>query len=120
MIFRKRLRELPDARASVALAPSRMDDTTYPVALEIDYPDRPLNRLTTTFRPFVAIPILVVLATVSGGSSDWSHGDTRTTVARAGALLDDRYPSTEDEQAVHLTMPRPDVAAATSTAASRS
>jgi hypothetical protein len=28
-----------------------MDDTTpYPASLEIDYPDRPLNRLTTFFR----------------------------------------------------------------------
>lgn len=110
---------------------------------------RPLNRLTTAFRPIVAIPILIVLCTVSGGSYGWSQGDTRSTVAAAGgllflgpllmivfrgrypgwwldwnrnllsfgtrvaayiALLDDRYPSTEDEQAVHLTLPWPDVA----------
>jgi len=42
-----------------------MDGSTYPVELSIDYPDRPLNRGTTAFRPFVALPILVVLATVS-------------------------------------------------------
>ncbi len=27
---------------------------SYPVTLSVDYPDRPLNRLTTFFRPFVA------------------------------------------------------------------
>ena len=37
----------------------RMDP--YPVSLSIEYPDRPLNRLTTFFRMFVAIPILIVL-----------------------------------------------------------
>jgi hypothetical protein len=34
-----------------------------------------------------------------------------TRVAAYSALLDDRYPSTEDDQAVHLDTPRPDVAA---------
>ncbi len=42
-----------------------MDGGTHPVEFSIDHPDRPLNRLTTAFRPFVALPILVVLATVS-------------------------------------------------------
>jgi hypothetical protein len=31
------------------------------VQFDVDYPARPLNRLTTTFRIFVAIPILIVL-----------------------------------------------------------
>jgi hypothetical protein len=38
------------------------------VQFSVEYPDRPLNRLTTAFRIFVAIPILIVLATVSGGT----------------------------------------------------
>ena len=43
-----------------------MDDTTpYPASLEIDYPDRPLNRVTTFFRVFTAIPIAVVLGSLS-------------------------------------------------------
>jgi hypothetical protein len=29
----------------------------YPVQFSVDYPDRPLNRLTTAFRIFVIIPI---------------------------------------------------------------
>jgi hypothetical protein len=120
----------------------------YPVTFAVDYPERPLNRLTTAFRVFTAIPIAILLATISGGI-DWGSGDERTTVASAGGLLvlgpllmilfrgryprwwfdwnlqflrfssrvavyvgllDDRYPSTEDDQAVHLDMPWPDVA----------
>jgi hypothetical protein len=36
----------------------------YPVQFSVEYPDRPLNRLTTAFRLIVAIPILVVAATI--------------------------------------------------------
>src|SRR5215204_2132462 len=39
----------------------------YPVHLSVDYPDRSLNRLTTAFRVLVAIPILLLLETVSAG-----------------------------------------------------
>jgi hypothetical protein len=34
-----------------------MQQAAYPVQFSVDYPDRPLNRLTTAFRIFVAIPI---------------------------------------------------------------
>ncbi len=123
--------------------------TPHPVRFEVEYPERTLNRLTSFFRPFVAIPILIVASTVSGGSIS-SPGEHQQTYAAAGgvlflgpllmivfrarypgwwwdwnlnlirfgarvgaymALLDDRYPSTEDEQAVRFDMPRPDVAA---------
>ena len=56
-----------------------MQAATYPVQFSVDYPDRSLNRLTTAFRIFVAIPILILLGTVSGGgSTGWysSHGRT--------------------------------------------
>ena len=36
----------------------------YPVQFSVDYPDRSLNRLTTAFRIFVAIPIFIVLTSV--------------------------------------------------------
>ena len=36
----------------------------YPVRFSVEYPDRALNRLTTVFRVFVAIPILIVAATL--------------------------------------------------------
>jgi hypothetical protein len=60
----------------------------YPVRFTVDYPDRPLDRLTTGFRIFVAIPILIVLGTVSGGGSwESSYDTTRTTTVAAGGLL---------------------------------
>ncbi len=40
--------------------------TAYPMSLSIDYPDRKLNRLTTFFRLFMVIPILIVLGLVMG------------------------------------------------------
>ena len=65
-----------------------MQQPTYPVQFSVDYPDRALNRLTTFFRIFVAIPILILLGTVSGGSSQWtSDGRTMTVAAGAGGLL---------------------------------
>jgi Domain of unknown function (DUF4389) len=118
----------------------------YAVRLDIDYPDRELNRVTTFFRIFVAIPILIVIASVSGGS--FAIGSERGGVALAGGLLvlapllmilfrrkyprwwfdwnlqllrfenrvaaflgllRDEYPSTDDEQSVHLEIDYPDV-----------
>ena len=46
--------------------------TTYPVQFSVDYPDRELNRVTTGFRIFVIIPIVIVLGAVSGGGWGWS------------------------------------------------
>jgi hypothetical protein len=116
----------------------------FPATLEIDYPDRALNRLTTFFRPFTVIPIAIILALVtkstvraestnyvigSGGIIflatvlmllfrhkyprwwfDWNLALTRfnTRVGAYLALLRDEYPSTDDEQAVHLAIPYPD------------
>jgi hypothetical protein len=39
----------------------------YPLTFSVDYPDRPLNRLSTGFRIFAAIPILILAATIGGG-----------------------------------------------------
>ena len=121
--------------------------TTYPVHFDVDFPDRPLGRLTTAFRILVAIPILVVMAVLPGESFhaggqtagyvasgsgllflppllmivfrqkyprwwfDWSLNLLRFSnrVAAYLALLDDRYPSTDEEQAVHLDIPYPNV-----------
>jgi len=59
----------------------------YPVRFSVDYPDRSLNRVTTAFRIFVAIPILIVLGTVSGGTS-WQWSDRGSSMAAgAGGLL---------------------------------
>jgi Domain of unknown function (DUF4389) len=121
----------------------------YPVNLSVEYPDRPLDRLTTAFRIFVAIPIMIVLGAVSGTTwSYYSSSGTVHVVAGAGGLLflgpllmilfrqkyprwwfdwnlelqrftnrvlvyvllmDDRYPSTDQEQGLRLDYVYPDV-----------
>ena len=122
---------------------------SHPVQLDVDYPDRPLSRLTTFFRPFTLIPIAIVIAVVSGANTwGWDHDANRAGVvigaggilfagpllmilfrekyprwwfdwnleltrfsSRVGlyaALLDDRYPSTDERQSLRLDMPYPD------------
>ena len=47
----------------------------YPVQFDVAYPDRDLNRLTTFFRIFVAIPILIVAGALGGEHWNWgAHG----------------------------------------------
>lgn len=53
--------------------------TGFPASLEIDYPDRQLDRLTTFFGPFTVIPIAIVLglvtrSTVRAGSANYVVG----------------------------------------------
>jgi Domain of unknown function (DUF4389) len=65
----------------------------YPVNVDVEYQDRPLNRLTTALRIFTIIPIAIVLGTVSGetwNSSFGGHGATETTrvvIVSAGGVL---------------------------------
>src|SRR5207247_1619008 len=51
---------------------STMTNGTYPVQFSVEYPDGPLDRVTTLLRIFVAVPILIVLGGVSGGTWQWS------------------------------------------------
>ena len=60
---------------------------SYPVQLSIDYPDRPLSRLTSFFRIFTIIPIAIVLGTVSGGSWEAGRSNASLVVTSAGGLL---------------------------------
>jgi Protein of unknown function (DUF5661)/Domain of unknown function (DUF4389) len=120
----------------------------YPLAFSVDYPDRPLNRLTSAFRIFTVIPIAILAGTIEGGSYgaeqggrgvgyvgggigvlvipvvlmllfrmkyprwwyDWNFQLTRFSnrIVVYLALMDDRYPSTDEEQSVHLDFPYPD------------
>ncbi len=65
-----------------------MEQVSYPVQFSVDYPDRPLDRLTTFFRLFVTIPIAIVLGAVSGGTWQWTDPNGTTVVAAgAGGLL---------------------------------
>ena len=123
---------------------------TYPVTFAVEYPDRPLDRLTTFFRIFTVIPIAIVMAAITGFSTSYHDvGDTTVAVTTAGIgllflpplllilfrekyprwwfdwnlnfqrlsnricvyllLMDDRYPSTDEEQGVHLGYSYPDV-----------
>src|SRR4030088_2724366 len=119
---------------------------SYPVTFDVDYPARPLDRVSTAFRIFAAIPILVVLSLLGtetldannkamtdmtiGGAAvflplvlmivfrqkyprwwfDWNLNLLRFSnrVTAYLALLDDRYPSTDEEQSVPLDFPYPD------------
>jgi hypothetical protein len=51
-----------------------MEPTQYPaVTLRVEYPDRELNRVSTGLRIFVAIPIMIVLGTVSDATWSWTY-----------------------------------------------
>jgi hypothetical protein len=65
-----------------------MRPAPYPVQFSVDYPDRPLNRMTTAFRLLTVIPIAIVLGAVSGVA--WQSGSGRhamTYAVGAGGLL---------------------------------
>jgi len=64
-----------------------MQQVPYPVQFSVDYPDRPLDRLTTFFRLITAIPIAIVLGAVAGGTWQWTNGSTAAVAAGAGGLL---------------------------------
>ena len=133
----------------MAIPPPPPPPPAYPVNLSVEYPDRPLDRLTTAFRIFVAIQIMILLGAVSGTTwSFYSSSGTVHVVAGAGGLLflgpllmilfrqkyprwwfdwnlelqrftnrvlvyvllmDDRYPSTDQEQGLRLDYVYPDV-----------
>jgi len=105
------------------------EQTGYPVQFSVDYPDRPLNRLSTAFRTILVIPIAILLSTLSGGVLffapllmilfrrkyprwwfDWNLELQRFT-NRVGvylSLMDDRYPATDDHQSAHLDYSYPE------------
>jgi len=123
----------------------------YAVRLQVDYLEQH-NRLTTAFRVFLAIPILIVIGVLTASNSQRAYDDSGHVVtttgggisaglffatlllivvrqryprwwfdfalelarfgARIGAyltLLTDQYPSTVEEQNVHLEIDYPDV-----------
>jgi hypothetical protein len=129
-------------------APGAVSD--YPITFSVDYPDRKLNRVSTAFRIFAAIPILIVSALLVGETFGTGNGPGYWSGEVAGvgagvvflptllmivfrqkyprwwfdwnlqllrfanrigiylALMDDRYPSTDEQQSVHLDFPYPD------------
>ncbi len=108
---------------------------SYPARLEVDDPEQ-LNRLTALLRVIWIIPILVILALLSGGEEGIAAGlgiatalmivvrqryprwwfDFSRELARFEGrvtayltLLTDQYPSTVEEQSVHIEIDYPDV-----------
>ena len=61
----------------------------HPVRFSVEYPDRPLDRLTTAFRIFTVIPIAIVLASIGGyaGGGDYDGGGASTVVIGGTGLL---------------------------------
>jgi hypothetical protein len=120
--------------------------SSYPVQFDVDFPSRPLHRLSTAFRFIAAIPIVILLTMLSGEAFRDGNNERNTLVIGGAAvflplvlmivfrqkyprwwfdwnlnllrfssrvtaylaLLDDRYPSTDEDQAVHLDFPYPD------------
>jgi hypothetical protein len=74
---------------------------TYPVNLSVDYPDRPLDWLTSLFRIFTVIPIGIILGLLSGGGSGPAAGAGGLLTAPTLLMLVFR-------QAVHLVLPYSD------------
>jgi hypothetical protein len=126
-----------------------MANSEFPAKLSVDFPDRPLNRLSSFFRIFAAIPILIILGLLPGNylylNSDGNHYfrffgiayvflplvlmilfrrryprwwyEWNLAMARFAyrisaylLLLRDEYPSSEEEQAVHVEFSYPDTA----------
>ena len=123
------------------------DDEMYPVRFSVDYPEEGRNRLSALVRIILAIPVIAILALISGYFStegeEFSIGlmiasggiwiatilmilfrhkyprwwfDWGLELNRFGArvwaylfLLRDEYPSSDEEQAVHLDIAYPDV-----------
>ena len=62
----------------------------HPVRFSVEYPDRPLNRLTTALRIFTVIPIAIVAASIGGYASGGTYpdsGDAQTVVIGGTGLL---------------------------------
>jgi Domain of unknown function (DUF4389) len=106
---------------------------SYALTYSVDYPDRELNRLTTFFRLFTAIPIVIVLSALQAANAgilflstllmilfrrkyprwwfDWNREFTRFAfrIQAYLALMSDTYPSTDEQQYVQLELRYPNV-----------
>jgi hypothetical protein len=69
------------------MEPDTSSQPSYPVQFDVDYPDRELNRWSTAFRIFAAIPILILAATIGGtGYANWGGHTTDASITTAGLL----------------------------------
>jgi hypothetical protein len=108
----------------------------YPAELVLDYADRPMNRATTFFRPLMLIPAIILLVLLGGGGKtvslgtvvvlptlltilfrrkypkwwfDWNLAfvNFMTRIGAYACLLTDVYPSTDENQGVHVQLVYP-------------
>ena len=104
-----------------------MTMSDYPASLEIEYDDSSRNRLTVFFRGITVIPILLIVIGLQAISPfpiilmvlfrqkypRWWFDFNLEVIkcsTRIGAymlLLTDKYPSTDEEQSIHLTLDYP-------------
>jgi hypothetical protein len=136
----------PEPATPYSAGPAYPPTPSYPLTYSVDYPDRPLNRLSTGLRFLWIIPIGVIAALLTTGFHaqhgfpyvwswavggflffpvllmllfrskyprwwfDWNWNVSRfvARVESYGLLLRDEYPSTDEEQAVHLDFSYPD------------
>jgi hypothetical protein len=103
----------------------------YPINLKIEYPETS-NKATALIRLVLIIPIVIILALISSYAEalslavgllilfkekypkwwfDWNVDITKFTyrIVAYGLLTRDEYPSTDDDQAVKVDIPYPDV-----------
>ena len=75
--------------------------TSYPVSVSVDYPDRPLDRLTTFFRPILVIPIVIVYSLLNPSSETPLRPSDLVTDAHAQFFSYADYDSTGDWEHNH-------------------
>jgi hypothetical protein len=119
----------------------------FPASLTVDYPSKPLDKVSTFFRLILIIPIFLIFSMINGGVFEWTADDVVYQAGGTGgiiffalvimllfqqkyplwwfdwnlaltrfayrvfaylSLLRDEYPSTDEEQAVHLNLKYPD------------
>ena len=106
------------------------NQSDYPVQFSVDYPDQPLNRLTTLFRWILILPVYLLGLLVTTYTTvplafmlvfrrkyprwwfDWNMELWRfnARIETYSLALRDEYPATDDHQAVHLDVDYPDAA----------
>ena len=108
-----------------------MAGSDYPLQFSVDYPEEPV-RLTTLFRLILSIPIIIVSSLLTGSQTgfqvfaplamivfrqkyprwwfDWNLNLMRfeTRIFAYAMLLQHEYPSTDQDQTVHIDLEYPD------------
>jgi hypothetical protein len=60
----------------MATTENSLSPNPYPASLNVDYPERNLNRLTSFFRIFVIIPIAIILGLITNSAFGWDDSNS--------------------------------------------